>query len=38
MEKTTKRILKAINKMKKLGIFGDYDVDGASSTALLEII
>ena len=35
MEKTTKRILQAINKKRKIGIFGDYDVDGASSTALL---
>ena len=35
MEKTSQRILKAINKKEKIGIFGDYDVDGASSTALL---
>ena len=35
MEKTSKRILQAINKREKIGIFGDYDVDGASSTALL---
>ena len=35
MEKTTLRILKAINQKEKIGIFGDYDVDGASSTALL---
>ena len=35
MEKTSKRILKAINENEKIGIFGDYDVDGASSTALL---
>ena len=37
MEKTTLRILKAINKKEKIGIFGDYDVDGASSTAILGI-
>ena len=35
MEKTTSRIYQAINKKEKIGIFGDYDVDGASSTALL---
>ena len=35
MERTTKRILKSINSKEKIGIFGDYDVDGASSTALI---
>ncbi len=35
MEKTTLRILKAINEKQRIGIFGDYDVDGASSTALI---
>ena len=35
MEKTTLRLLSAINNNEKIGIFGDYDVDGASSTALL---
>ena len=35
MQKTTERILRAINSKEKIGIFGDYDVDGASSTALL---
>ncbi len=35
MKKTSLRILKAINQKEKIGIFGDYDVDGASSTALL---
>ncbi len=35
MEKTTNRIYKAIKEKEKIGIFGDYDVDGASSTALL---
>ena len=34
MEKAIKNI-KAINRKEKIGIFGDYDVDGASSTALL---
>ncbi len=35
MEKTTKRTIEAIYKKEKIGIFGDYDVDGATSTALL---
>ena len=35
MEKSTLRTVKAINKNEKIGIFGDYDVDGATSTALL---
>ena len=35
MEKSTKRIVNAIFKGEKIGIFGDYDVDGATSTALL---
>ena len=35
MEKTTSRILTAIKNKEKIGIFGDYDVDGASSTALI---
>ena len=35
MEKSTKRVFSAILKKDKIGICGDYDVDGASSTALL---
>ena len=35
MEKTTQRTIKAISDREKIGIFGDYDVDGATSTALL---
>ena len=35
MDKTTNRILKSIISKEKIGIFGDYDVDGASSTALI---
>ena len=35
MEKATLRTSKSINKKEKVGIFGDYDVDGATSTALL---
>ena len=36
MEKATLRTVKTIIDKEKIGIFGDYDVDGASSTALLE--
>ena len=35
MEKSTLRTTKAIYQKEKVGIFGDYDVDGAASTALL---
>ena len=35
MEKSTLRTIEAISNNEKIGIFGDYDVDGASSTALL---
>ena len=35
MEKSTSRTVKAIFNSEKIGIFGDYDVDGATSTALL---
>ncbi len=35
MEKSTLRTTKAINLKERLGIFGDYDVDGATSTAVL---
>ena len=35
MQKTTLRTLSAIDNGEKIGIFGDYDVDGATSTALL---
>jgi single-stranded-DNA-specific exonuclease len=35
MSKSTKRTVAAINEKEKIGIFGDYDVDGATSTALL---
>ncbi len=37
MKKSSERTIKAINENEKVGIFGDYDVDGASSTALLGI-
>ena len=35
MEKSTLRAFEAIKNNEKIGIFGDYDVDGATSTALL---
>ena len=35
MEKTVERTFSAIKKKEKIGIFGDYDVDGATSTAIL---
>ena len=35
MEKSTRRTIDAIAQKEKIGIFGDYDVDGATSTALL---
>jgi len=35
MQKSTKRTVISIDKKEKIGIFGDYDVDGATSTALL---
>ncbi len=35
MDKTVDRTIKTIMKNEKIGIFGDYDVDGATSTAIL---
>ncbi len=35
MDDTIARILVAINKGEKIAVFGDYDVDGATSSALL---
>ncbi len=35
MEKSVDRTIKAIENNEKIGIFGDYDVDGATSTAVL---
>ncbi|MHB2150184.1 single-stranded-DNA-specific exonuclease RecJ [Calditrichota bacterium LG25] len=35
MEKGVKRILQAIERKEKIVVFGDYDVDGITSTALM---
>ena len=35
MDKSTRRVTESILKNEKVGIFGDYDVDGATSTAIL---
>lgn len=35
IEKAAKRIVDAIDKKEKIGIYGDYDVDGTTSCALL---
>ncbi len=35
MEKAAERILKAINDNEKIAIYGDYDVDGITSTAIM---
>ena len=35
MDKAVKRVIHAIINNEKIGIFGDYDVDGASATALI---
>lgn len=36
MERAAERIAKAIRSREKVAIFGDYDVDGAASSALLK--
>ena len=33
MKKATDKLVEIIKKKKKIGIFGDYDVDGSTSTA-----
>ena len=35
MDKSTFRTIESVQKKEIIGIFGDYDVDGATSTALL---
>jgi len=37
MEKAAERIIRAINKEEMIMIYGDYDVDGTTSTALLYL-
>ena len=36
MDKGVERVFQCIKKEETIGIFGDYDVDGASSTAILN--
>ncbi len=36
MEAATERLERAVKKRERVGIFGDYDVDGAASAALLS--
>ena len=38
MDKMVTRLAKAVHNNEKIGIFGDYDVDGASSAAILHDI
>ena len=38
MDKGAKRLADAIERCEKVAIFGDYDVDGATSAALLLIL
>ncbi len=35
MKKTVERLISSIGNKEKIGVFGDYDVDGATSTALI---
>ena len=36
MEKSVERIILALKKKEKISVFGDYDVDGLSSIALIK--
>ncbi len=35
MDKATKRLVDAVMAGEKIAVFGDYDVDGATSSAVL---
>ena len=35
MDKATERIIKALNDKEKILIYGDYDVDGSTSVAMI---
>ncbi len=37
LEKATERIVRAVTDGERIALFGDYDVDGATSTALLKL-
>ena len=37
MDKAVDRILKAVEGREKIAVYGDYDVDGTTSTALLHL-
>lgn len=36
MDKAVKRLMQALSSSEKIAVFGDYDVDGATSSALLK--
>ena len=38
MDKGAKRLADAVERCEKVAVFGDYDVDGATSAALLLIL